>query len=360
MLNCVTSHSNMHNNLRITRILKSLGELGFKHYQAPLVRFFLEETLVKKTLSSVKRSVLDYFLFAVLDRKKRQELVRFAYLHFEPKEKFVWCPRKIQKHFKKTEKKTDAVGNGDGKDELYSQGKGGEAVMQQKQDGLDETTKAQKETDKTANKEKNKQADAPPEPEPDTDIVGNGNAKAESNDEILGNGNDSAADDGEMELSPSSDNVAAINEPGEFSQPKLTNNSRDIIQEPGNMQTDELDAGKPPKKKRDDTVLTSNGDSTTRLMEETSGANEATGQTSPSVQTPHKASTHSPSLSSGKGEKIPRTEFNQVPNKEKEDDALQDSASATTGADKSVDEQKNGQEMGNIALSSEDQNMGNS
>ncbi|CAG04073.1 unnamed protein product, partial [Tetraodon nigroviridis] len=36
---------NMHNNLRITRILKSLGELGFRHYQAPLVRFFLEETL---------------------------------------------------------------------------------------------------------------------------------------------------------------------------------------------------------------------------------------------------------------------------------------------------------------------------
>uniref|UniRef100_A0A3Q0QPV3 Opioid growth factor receptor n=1 Tax=Amphilophus citrinellus TaxID=61819 RepID=A0A3Q0QPV3_AMPCI len=114
---------NMHNNLRITRILKSLGELGFEHYQAPLVRFFLEETLVKKTLSSVKRSVLDYFLFAVLDKHKRQELVRFAYLHFEPKDKFVWCPRKIQRQFKKAEKRPDAVGNGDGKDEAFSRGK---------------------------------------------------------------------------------------------------------------------------------------------------------------------------------------------------------------------------------------------
>ncbi|KAB5546033.1 hypothetical protein PHYPO_G00067420 [Pangasianodon hypophthalmus] len=92
---------NMHNNLRITRILKSLGELGFEHYQAPLVHFFLEETLVKKNLSSVKRSVLDYFLFAVRNKRKRRELISYAFQHFEPKDKFVWCPRRIQKRFKK-------------------------------------------------------------------------------------------------------------------------------------------------------------------------------------------------------------------------------------------------------------------
>ncbi|XP_061908305.1 opioid growth factor receptor-like, partial [Entelurus aequoreus] len=96
---------NMHNNMRITRILKSLGELGFEHYQAPLVRFFLEETLVKKNLTSVKHSVLDYFLFAILDKQQRQELVSYAYLHFEPKDTFVWCPRKIQRQFKKFRKK---------------------------------------------------------------------------------------------------------------------------------------------------------------------------------------------------------------------------------------------------------------
>ncbi|XP_072552902.1 opioid growth factor receptor isoform X2 [Salminus brasiliensis] len=105
---------NMHNNLRITRILKSLGELGFEHYQAPLVRFFLEETLVRKNLSSVKRSVLDYFLFAVRDKRERRKLIRYAFQHFEPKDKFVWCPRKIQKRFKKkAEKRQDSVvGNG--------------------------------------------------------------------------------------------------------------------------------------------------------------------------------------------------------------------------------------------------------
>lgn len=95
----------MHNNLRITRILKSLGELGFEHFQAPLVRFFLDETLVRKTLSSVKRSVLDYFLFAVRDKRERRKLVRFAFQHFEPKDKFVWCPRRIQKRFKKKSEK---------------------------------------------------------------------------------------------------------------------------------------------------------------------------------------------------------------------------------------------------------------
>ncbi|KAG7323788.1 hypothetical protein KOW79_013490 [Hemibagrus wyckioides] len=92
---------NMHNNLRITRILKCLGELGFEHYQAPLVQFFLEETLVKKNLSSVKRSVLDYFLFAVRNKQKRRDLLGYAFQHFEPKDKFVWCPRRIQKRFKK-------------------------------------------------------------------------------------------------------------------------------------------------------------------------------------------------------------------------------------------------------------------
>ncbi len=104
----------MHNNLRITRILKSLGELGFEHFQAPLVRFFLEETLIRKTLSSVKRSVLDYFLFAVRDKRERRKLVRFAFQHFEPKDKFVWCPRRIQKRFKKKSEKRQSSGSGDG------------------------------------------------------------------------------------------------------------------------------------------------------------------------------------------------------------------------------------------------------
>ncbi|KAM9444526.1 opioid growth factor receptor-like protein 1 [Clarias gariepinus] len=92
---------NTHNNFRITRILKCLGLLGFHHYQAPLVHFFLVETLVKGTLPRVKQSVLDYFMFTVLDTVKRKELIKYALLYFEPKEKFVWCPSRIRIKFLK-------------------------------------------------------------------------------------------------------------------------------------------------------------------------------------------------------------------------------------------------------------------
>ncbi|CAF96845.1 unnamed protein product, partial [Tetraodon nigroviridis] len=88
---------NTHNNLRITRILKSLGTLGYPHYQAPLVRFFLEETLVHQTLPGVKDSALNYFLFAVLDKRQRRKLVRFAYSSYDQDQPFVWCPRNLQR-----------------------------------------------------------------------------------------------------------------------------------------------------------------------------------------------------------------------------------------------------------------------
>lgn len=97
----VTSlHSHSHNNLRITRILKSLGELGLEHYQAPLVRFFLEETLVQHKLPSVRQSALDYFMFAVRCRHQRQELVHFAWEHFKPRREFVWGPHNKLRRFR--------------------------------------------------------------------------------------------------------------------------------------------------------------------------------------------------------------------------------------------------------------------
>ncbi|KFP74893.1 Opioid growth factor receptor, partial [Acanthisitta chloris] len=81
-----------HNNLRITRILKCLGEMGYEHYQVHLVKFFLTETLVEETLPSVKRSALDYFLFTVRNKQKRRELVHYAWQHFKPCGSFVWGP----------------------------------------------------------------------------------------------------------------------------------------------------------------------------------------------------------------------------------------------------------------------------
>uniref|UniRef100_A0AAV2M5T9 Opioid growth factor receptor (OGFr) conserved domain-containing protein n=1 Tax=Knipowitschia caucasica TaxID=637954 RepID=A0AAV2M5T9_KNICA len=89
-------NTHTHNNLRITRMLKCMGTLGFKHYQAPLVHFFLEETLVNGELPRVKDSVLNYYLFTVCDKQERRSLLNFAYLNFDKREEFVWCPKKIQ------------------------------------------------------------------------------------------------------------------------------------------------------------------------------------------------------------------------------------------------------------------------
>ncbi|XP_064429515.1 opioid growth factor receptor isoform X3 [Mirounga angustirostris] len=81
-----------HNNLRLTRILKSLGELGLERYQAPLARFFLEETLVRRELPAVRQSALDYFVFTVRCPRQRRQLLRFAWEHFRPRRQFVWGP----------------------------------------------------------------------------------------------------------------------------------------------------------------------------------------------------------------------------------------------------------------------------
>ncbi|XP_066417830.1 opioid growth factor receptor [Molothrus aeneus] len=88
-----------HNNLRITRILKCLGEMGYEDYQVHLVKFFLTETLVEETLPNVKRSALDYFLFTVRSKEKRRELIHYAWQHFKPQSSFVWGPHdKLQKY----------------------------------------------------------------------------------------------------------------------------------------------------------------------------------------------------------------------------------------------------------------------
>lgn len=331
---------NMHNNLRITRILKSLGELGFEHYQAPLVRFFLEETLVKKTLSSVKRSVLDYFLFAVLDRQKRQELVKFAYLHFEPKDKFVWCPRKVQKQFRKAEKSKD-----------------GDAALQHKEEGLDNNTKAQKGNDK--NKDKGKQPAEPARPQVQDEPVRNGNVEPESNVDVVRNGNHSPDDYQEMDQSPSPDTTTQP-EPDEQ---KPTSNSTAAVQEAEVMQTDgDVQTENPPKKKREeDEVLTEHLAEHSASGQVGAGcvADKTTGQLSPSVHTPHKTSKHSPSPSSEREEKIPRTDFSQQPNPE---EASEEEVTGTNGVEnnRGVDELGNRTESDDEMESSSEQTQTNS
>ncbi|MGH0173803.1 UNVERIFIED_CONTAM: hypothetical protein FKN15_010477 [Acipenser sinensis] len=90
-------NESQHNYLRITRILKSLGELGFESFKAPLVKLLLEEALVEETMPNMKHSALEYFVYTVRNRKERRVLLRFAQLNYQPPEHFIWGPPKKRK-----------------------------------------------------------------------------------------------------------------------------------------------------------------------------------------------------------------------------------------------------------------------
>uniref|UniRef100_A0A8C5PGK0 Uncharacterized protein n=1 Tax=Leptobrachium leishanense TaxID=445787 RepID=A0A8C5PGK0_9ANUR len=81
---------NTHNNLRITRVLLSLGELGAEEYQAPLGKFLLKEILIEHNLPRMKESAMNFFVPAVRDVQKRQDLLYFTWRHYQPKEEFIW------------------------------------------------------------------------------------------------------------------------------------------------------------------------------------------------------------------------------------------------------------------------------
>ncbi|XP_059215741.1 opioid growth factor receptor-like protein 1 [Centropristis striata] len=85
-------NESQHNYLRITRILKSLGELGYEAFKAPLVRLFLEESLCNNTLPNMQHSVLEYFVYTIRLPATRRRLLRYARKHYRPAHAFLWGP----------------------------------------------------------------------------------------------------------------------------------------------------------------------------------------------------------------------------------------------------------------------------
>jgi len=55
-------NNSFHNYLRITRILKSLGELGLERYKLPLVRCLAREVFEARTLANAAGSLCDYWI----------------------------------------------------------------------------------------------------------------------------------------------------------------------------------------------------------------------------------------------------------------------------------------------------------
>ena len=64
----------MHNYLRITRILKCLGELDYEHLKFPFVQFCIQEAFETGALRNVARSCKDYWIYVIKDDRKRGEL----------------------------------------------------------------------------------------------------------------------------------------------------------------------------------------------------------------------------------------------------------------------------------------------
>lgn len=67
-------NSSSHNHMRITRILKSLGELNYEHLKAPFVRFVLHEAIVRGTLENTLNSCMKYWVETIREESERDSL----------------------------------------------------------------------------------------------------------------------------------------------------------------------------------------------------------------------------------------------------------------------------------------------
>jgi len=67
-------NTSSHNYLRITRILKCLGEMNLEHLKKPWVEFFINEVYVNKQLSNVRGSLRNYWAAVLRNDTERNAL----------------------------------------------------------------------------------------------------------------------------------------------------------------------------------------------------------------------------------------------------------------------------------------------
>ena len=70
-----------HNYLRITRILKSLGELGYEYLKPPFVEFIMKEAFENKVLKNCRNSCVDYWVHVLRDDTERHRLLAYVDEH---------------------------------------------------------------------------------------------------------------------------------------------------------------------------------------------------------------------------------------------------------------------------------------
>eukprot|EP01007_Sphenomonas_quadrangularis_P000631 NODE_1481_length_858_cov_185.796044_g1227_i0.p1 GENE.NODE_1481_length_858_cov_185.796044_g1227_i0~~NODE_1481_length_858_cov_185.796044_g1227_i0.p1 ORF type:complete len:199 (+),score=28.11 NODE_1481_length_858_cov_185.796044_g1227_i0:28-624(+) len=84
-----------HNYLRITRILKCLGELAYEHYKLPFIMFVLREVYETKELARLESSALDFWAGTLRNDNERWAVEEYAMQHGRqpqpaPKKRWYW------------------------------------------------------------------------------------------------------------------------------------------------------------------------------------------------------------------------------------------------------------------------------
>jgi len=90
-----------HNWLRVTRILKSLGEMELEHYKKPLLEHIIRE-MWRGHLRPCFRSLKDYWIPVVKSVEERGTLM--AWLKSPPQPKEIKCPAETEKKKAEAEK----------------------------------------------------------------------------------------------------------------------------------------------------------------------------------------------------------------------------------------------------------------
>ena len=67
-----------HNYLRITRILKCLGEFNMEHLKAPFVRCLLYEAIIERTLDNTLNSCMNYWVMVLKGDEEREKVLSYA------------------------------------------------------------------------------------------------------------------------------------------------------------------------------------------------------------------------------------------------------------------------------------------
>jgi len=86
-------NTSSHNYLRITRILKCLGEFDYEYLKYPFLAAILRECITENTLYNCLRSCKDYWIETLRSQKERRAIRELARRLIEYRNKGIQPPR---------------------------------------------------------------------------------------------------------------------------------------------------------------------------------------------------------------------------------------------------------------------------